>query len=120
MAATRGGRRLLRWGLRHGLPRAVMARRARAGDLGARIMFDSAVRADPFGHYEQLRARGRLVDAGVARCTVDHQLCSAMLRSPEFGSPIPTPRSLPLPVRVAFRLAGRAALSAAEPPSILI
>jgi hypothetical protein len=111
---------MLRWGLRHGMPRAVMARRARAGDLGARIMFDTAVRADPFGHYEQLRARGRLIDAGVARCTVDHHLCSAMLRSPDFGSPISAPQSLPLPVRVAFRVAGRPTLSAAEPPSMLI
>jgi cytochrome P450 len=98
----------------------VTARRARAGDLGARIMFDTAVRADPFGHYEQLRARGRLIDAGVARCTVDHHLCSAMLRSPDFGSPISAPQSLPLPVRVAFRVAGRPTLSAAEPPSMLI
>ena len=81
MAGARGVRRQVRWGLRHGIPRAVMARRARAGDLGARILIDPAVRADPFPHYEQLRARGKLVDAGVARCTVDHDLCSAVLRS---------------------------------------
>ena len=36
MAGARGLRRLVRWGLRHGVPRAVMARRAKAGDLGAR------------------------------------------------------------------------------------
>jgi hypothetical protein len=89
MAGARGVRRLVRWGFRHGMPRAVMARRARAGDLGARIMFDAAVRADPFPYYEQLRARGRLVDAGVARCTVDHDLCRAVLRSPDFGSAVP-------------------------------
>jgi len=43
-----------------------------------------------------------------------------MLRSPDFGSPISAPQSLPLPVRVAFRVAGRPTLSAAEPPSMLI
>jgi cytochrome P450 len=120
MAGARGVRRLVRWGLRHGMPRAVMARRARAGDLGARIMFDAAVRADPFPYYEQLRARGRLVDAGVARCTVDHDLCWAVLRSPDFGSAVPAAASLPPPVRLAARVAGRPTLSAAEPPSMLI
>ena len=113
-------RRLVRWGLRHGVPRAVMARRARAGDLGARIMFDTAVRAEPFPFYEQLRARGRLVDAGVTRCSVDHGLCSAVLRSPDFGSPVPAEGMLPLPVRLARRVAGRGSLSAAEPPSMLV
>ena len=113
-------RRLVRWGLRHGMPRAVMSRRARAGDLGARILFDPAVRAEPFGYYEQLRARGRLVDAGVARCTVDHDLCSAALRSPDFGSAVPAPDALPLPLRLAARVAGQPSLSAAEPPSMLI
>ena len=120
MAGARGVRRLVRWGLRHGVPRAVMARRARAGDLGARIMFDTAVRAEPFPFYEQLRARGRLVDAGVTRCSVDHGLCSAVLRSPDFGSPVPTEGLLPLPVRLARRVAGRGSLSAAEPPSMLV
>jgi hypothetical protein len=52
-------------------------------------------------YYEQLRARGRLVDAGVARCTVDHDLCSAVLRSPDFGSAVPAAASLPPPVRLA-------------------
>src|SRR4051794_41943075 len=89
MAGARGVRRLVRWGLRHGVPRVVMARRARAGDLGARIMFDAGVRAEPFPYYEQLRARGRLVDAGVARCSVDYGLCSAVLRNPDFGSAVP-------------------------------
>jgi cytochrome P450 len=97
-----------------------MSRRARAGDLGARILFDPAVRAEPFGYYEQLRARGRLVDAGPARCTVDHDLCSAMLRSPDFGGAIPAPDALPLPGRLAARVAGRPSLSAAEQPSMLL
>ena len=120
MAGARGVRRQVRWGLRHGIPRAVMARRARAGDLGARILFDHTMRVDPFPHYEQLRARGKLVDAGVARCTVDHDLCSAVLRSPDFGSPVPVAASLPPPVRLAARVAGRPTLSAAEPPSMLV
>ena len=34
MAGARGVRRVTRWGLRHGVPRMVMGRRARAGDLG--------------------------------------------------------------------------------------
>jgi cytochrome P450 len=102
------------------MARAAMARRARAGDLGARILFDPAVRAEPFPYYEQLRARGRLVDASVARCTVDHGLCSDVLRSPDFGSAVRAAGSLPLPVRLAARIAGQPALSAAEPPSMLV
>jgi cytochrome P450 len=120
MAGARGVRRLVRWGLRHGVPRVVMARRARAGDLGARIMFDTGVRAEPFPYYEQLRARGRLVEAGVARCSVDYGLCSAVLRSPDFGSAVPVAGRLPLPVRLAVRVAGRPSLSAAEAPSMLV
>ena len=120
MAGAPGVRRLVRWGLRHGVPRVVLSRRSRTGDLGARVLFDRAVRADPFGHYEQLRARGRLVDAGVARCTVDHELCSAVLRSADFGSAVPAPGSLPFPVRLVARVAGRPSLSAAEPPSMLV
>ena len=112
-------RRLVRWGLRHGVPRAVMARRARAGDLGARIMFDTAVRAEPFAYYEQLRARGRLMDAGVARCTVDHDLCSAVLRSPDFGSP--SRHRVAAAAGPVGAPGGRpATLSAAEPPSMLV
>ena len=120
MAGARGARRVVRWGLRHGVPRMVMGRRARAGDLGAQIMFDGAMRAEPFPYYEQVRARGRLVNAGVARCSVDHGLCSAVLRSPDFGSAVPGEDAMPLPVRLAQRVAGRPSLSAAEPPSMLV
>jgi cytochrome P450 len=102
------------------MARAIMARRARAGDLGTRVLFDPALRAEPFPAYEELRARGPLVDAGVARCTVDHALSSAVLRSPDFGSAAPAAGALPPPLRLAARVAGRPSLSAAEPPSMLV
>jgi cytochrome P450 len=56
----------------------------------------------------------------VARCSVDYGLCSAVLRSPDFGSAVPAAGRLPLPVRLAVRVAGRPSLSAAEAPSMLV
>jgi hypothetical protein len=123
MVGTRGARQLLRWGLRHGLMRRVLHRRARAGDVGARLLLDPADSADPYARYEDIRARGRLVATGLAPTTVDHELCSAILRSPDFGTAAGEPSRLPKPVRLAMRSANHVArggpLNAAEPPSML-
>jgi cytochrome P450 len=72
--------------MRHGLMRGFLVRRARAGAIGARIMIDPALRDDPYPSYEQLRGRGRMVVTGLAPTTADHAVCTAVLRSPDFGT----------------------------------
>jgi cytochrome P450 len=109
----------VRWALRHGLMRRVVVHRARSGDIGARLMVDPVLREDPYPYYEALRAQGRLVVTGLAPTTVDHALCTAVLRSPDFGTGVRAPSELPAPVRLAMRLSAGGPLSPGEPPSIL-
>ena len=78
-------RTAVRWGLRHGLIRTVLARALREGDLQARLIMDPAVRAEPYAVQEQVRARGPLVRGRIADVTAWHGVCSAVLRSPDFG-----------------------------------
>ena len=119
MAGTRGVRRMLRWGVRHGMVRAVAQRRARRGEFGARLMFDSQVAADPFDSYETLRAQGRVINTGIALATADHSLCTAVLRSPDFRTAAMAPPNLPAPLRLAIRAGGNGTLGPVEPPSML-
>jgi cytochrome P450 len=99
--------------------RGFLLRRARTGDVGARLMLDPKLRDDPYPSYERLRAQGRIVDTGLAPTTVDHAVCTAVLRSPDFGSGVRSPSNLSPPVRLAMRLAAGGPLDAAEPPSML-
>src|SRR5919112_672983 len=119
MVGTRDARQVVRWGLRHGVVRQILRRRARAGDVGSRIMFDPVVRDDPYPWYERIRAQGPLVATGLAPTTVDHALCTAILRSPDFGTAARAPSRLPAPVRLAMRAAKGGPLNPAEPPSML-
>ncbi len=116
---ARDARQVVRWGLRHGLVRRVLHRRARAGDVGSRIMIDPTVRDDPYPWYERIRGGGRVVATGLAPTTVDHALCTAILRSPDFGTAARAPSRLPLPVRLAMRAAQGGPLNPTEPPSML-
>ena len=116
---TADAQQFLRWGLRHGLMRRFLVHRARAGDIGARLMIDPALRDDPYPHYEQVRSRGRTVLTGLALNSVDHEVCMAVLRSPDFGTGVRAPSELPLPVRMAMRVARGGPLNPAEPPSML-
>ncbi len=119
MDLTSAPRRRLRWTLRHGLVRFGARRGARAGSLPARLMTESALVADPFPAYEQLRARSRFVTNGPVWMAHDHDLCTAVLRSPDFGvmggHDGHTP---PLLTRLA-RLAGPGPVGPVERPSML-
>ncbi|MGE0298780.1 MAG: cytochrome P450 [Pseudonocardia sp.] len=110
---------MLRWGVRHGLMRALAMPRAQRGEFGARIVFDPVLATDPFALYEEVRARGRLVDTGLAFATADHALSVAVLRSPDFRTAASTPPTLPRPLRWAVRAGGRGSLGPVEPPSML-
>ena len=119
MVGTADAQQFVRWGLRHGLMRRFLLHHARSGDIGARLMIDPALRDDPYPYYEQLRAQGRTVLTGLALNSVDHAMCAAVLRSPDFGTGVRAPSELPPPVRMAIRVARGGPLNPAEPPSML-
>jgi cytochrome P450 len=119
MAGTRGVRRFLRWGVRHGMIRTMGQRRSDRGEFGAQLMFDPILAADPFGHYEALRARGRCYDTGLVIATADHALCTAVLRSPDFRTAASGVPLLPGPFQWIIRAGGRGSLGPVEPPSML-
>jgi len=116
---TADAQQFVRWGLRHGLMRRFLVHRARSGDIGARLMIDPELRDDPYPHYEQLRVQGRTVLTGLALNSADHAVCTAVLRSPDFGTGVRAPSELPVPVRMAMRVARGGPLNPGEPPSML-
>ena len=107
----------IRWAVRHGLIRRTVHQQMRAGDLGSRLMVDPAVRDDPFPYYDQVRAQDRIVRSGLALLSAHHDVCLAVLRSPDFGQM--RLDQLPGVLRLAMKLGGRPVLGPIEPPSML-
>jgi cytochrome P450 len=114
-----GGRQTIRWLLRHGLLRYSVRRTARTDDLLPALMFDPVVIANPYPHYDRLRARGRLVEHGMVLNTAHHDLVLAALRSPHLGIVEGAAARAPVALRVLQRVGGTGPLSAVEPPSML-
>jgi cytochrome P450 len=109
-----------RWLPRHGLARVTIARSARVGDLRARMMGDPAASAEPFAMYEQIRSQGRLVRGRLTWATVDHEICTQILRSDAFGSPL-DPARMPRPLRaLTARFRDELAQGPVDPPSMLV
>jgi Cytochrome P450 len=119
MAGTTGVRQAIRWGLRHGLIRRAVGRRVKEGDLSARLMVDPDVIADPYPHYDALRAQGRLVDNGIVLNTAHHDTATAIVRSGDFGVVGGPGGRAPAALRLAVRAGGRGPLGPVEPPSML-
>jgi cytochrome P450 len=119
MSITDGLRRRVRWGLRHGLIKFAMNRGVKAGDLGARLMVERSLIEEPFAAYEIMRGQGRLVPNGIVVLAHDHDMCTAVLRSQDFGvvgGPSgPTPPAL----RALDRFAGPGPIGPIERPSML-
>jgi cytochrome P450 len=78
-------RRRIRWVVRHGLVRRTVQRQMRAGDAGARLIIDPAMRENPFPYYDRMHAQGPLVRSELALISAHHDVCLAVLRSPDFG-----------------------------------
>ncbi|MGH3916864.1 MAG: cytochrome P450 [Pseudonocardiaceae bacterium] len=95
-----------------------MHRQMRAGDLGSRLLIDPAIREDPFPYYDQLREQGRIVRSGIALISAHHDVCLAVLRSPDFGQV--RLDQLPGPIRLAMKFGGRPVLGPIEPPSMVV
>ncbi len=90
----------------------------RAGDLGSRLMIDPTIRDDPYPYYDELRAQGRIVTGGLAQMSAHHDVCLAVLRSPDFGQM--RLDLLPGILRLGMKLGGRPVLGPIEPPSMLV
>lgn len=118
--ALRPVRTVVRWGVRHGLPALFLCRGERRGDAAGRLLRDPAVRDEPFGLYEELRARGPLVPGSLGLLTASHAVASEVLRSEFFG--VGWDRSgLPRALRWALDFGDELdAAGVAEPPSMLV
>jgi cytochrome P450 len=102
----------------HGLVRFGARRAARGGDLTARLMVDPDLRADPYPAYERVRAAGPLLPGRLVLATARHDVCTAVLRSHDFG--VQGRRGeAPAPVRALARLGGKGAITPSDPPSLL-
>ncbi|WP_448626668.1 cytochrome P450 [Geodermatophilus sp. URMC 64] len=118
--ARTDSRTVARWAVRHGLPAVYLSRAARRGDLVGRLLRDPAVREDPYGLYEQLRAAGPLTPGSLGLTTTSHALTQEVLRSESFG--VGWDRSAaPRAIRWALEYGDDLdATGVAEPPSMLV
>ena len=118
--ALRPARTVVRWAVRHGLPAVFLARGARRGDLVGRLLRDPSVRDQPYGLYEELRARGPLSPGSIGLVTASHAVASEILRSDRFG--VGWDRSqAPRLIRWALAFGDELdATGVAEPPSMLV
>jgi cytochrome P450 len=113
------GGTLVRWGTRHGIARAALAMAARQGEVQANIVMNPEVRRNPYPVYDDLRARGRIVQGRLGLLSADHEVCRTVLRSDAFGVAM-NPEALPRGFRAALRLtADDLAIGALDPPSLL-
>ncbi|MFC4950923.1 cytochrome P450 [Pseudonocardia sp. GCM10023141] len=119
MAVTARARQTVRWGLRHLIARRMIRRAARAGSTDALLMNETALTANPFPYYESLRRQGRLVDSGLTLAATAHDLCTAVLRSQDFGVVGGPNERVPAPVRWVVAFGGRGPIGTIEPPSML-
>ncbi|SEL32083.1 hypothetical protein SAMN04515665_11135 [Blastococcus sp. DSM 46786] len=117
---SRPSRTAARWAVRHGLPAVYLSRSARRGDAVGRLMRDPALREQPYGLYEELRARGPLTGSSLGLVTTSHPVAQEVLRSDRFG--VGWDRSTaPRVVRWALEFGDDpAAAGVAEPPSMLV
>jgi cytochrome P450 len=75
---------LVRWGLGHALPRAVLLREARRGDLQGRLVDDAAAGRDLTGLFDEIRAAGPVARTRFGWITTRHAAVREVLSSDDF------------------------------------
>ncbi|MDX6198115.1 MAG: hypothetical protein QOJ79_1266 [Actinomycetota bacterium] len=110
----------MRWAMQHGVVRVAAARAAGQGDLHALFMRDDRYRTDPFGFYEAVRRRGRLVRGGLVSVTTSYDVVSEVLRSDDWRAG-PDEDVMPGPIRRIARWSrDPRTLGPVDPPSLLV
>ncbi len=114
-------RQPVRWGLFHALPRAVITRSARRGDLQGRLIL-AGRRTDPEAVHEiieEIRASGPLHRGVLGHITVDLAAVKEVLTSNDFRTGFPTDGS-GLLVSVGRWAEDTTLLGPLNPPSLLV
>jgi cytochrome P450 len=111
---------LVRWGIGHGLPRAVIGRAARQGDLQGRLITAAAVpgrteRLVPI--FEEVRGHGVLARGRFGYLSADHAAVKEVLGSNDFTTGLPT--STGSLARLG-RWAASEVFNPVQPPSLLV
>jgi cytochrome P450 len=116
----RPARTVARYAVRHGLPAMFLARSARRGDPVAQLLRTPALRDDPYGLYERIRAAGDVSPSSLGLVTASHAVAQEVLRSDSFG--VGWDRSqAPRAIRWALGFGDELdASGVAEPPSMLV
>ena len=108
----------LHWLALHGFIRGASSLGVRRGDLQARLIADPTVKADPVPFYEEVRARGPLVQSRIGYITADHAIGHELLRSDDFRV-LSIGSNLPAPLRWLEQRTRDDLLHPLRPPSLL-
>jgi len=108
----------MHWLALHGFVRGAASLGARRGDLQARLIADSSVKADPVPFYEEVRAGGPLVQTRLGHITADHAIGHELLRSDDFRV-VSIGSNLPAPLRWLEGRTRHDLLHPLRPPSLL-
>jgi cytochrome P450 len=111
---------LVRWGLGHGIPRAVIGRAARQGDLQGRLISAAAEngrtdRLVPI--FEELRASGVIARGKFSYMTAHHEAVHEVLSSNDFSTGLPTTAGS---MSRLNRWAATEVFNPVQPPSLLV
>jgi cytochrome P450 len=106
------------WGVGHGLPRVLVRRAARRGDLQGRLMLASTSGDQVWKLLAEARATGPVVRSRLSYLTVDHAVVKEVLSSPDFRSG--KPLRADSPVGRLLDLTAPRVPHPIEPPSLLV
>lgn len=113
------GARWIGWAVAHGLPRRMLRRAARRGDLIARLEVDPELRENPYPGFDELRERSVVVGGHLLMATANHAASHEILRSDAFGV-AGGQGELPAPLRKLVHATGNPLhLGPLDPPSLL-
>ncbi len=111
----------LRWAATHGMLRTAVRRRARAGNVDAALLLDTARQQRPHPTYHRMRSEYPFADGAYpgSLVTVHHDVARALLSGSDFAM-LDRRGSLPAPVKLALAVAGpRPGPGPLDPPSML-
>jgi cytochrome P450 len=111
---------LVRWGLGHGIPRVVIGRAARQGDLQGRLITAAAERGRTdrlVPLFDELRAHGAFAPGRFSSMTADHAAVKEVLSSNDFSTGLPTAAGS---MSRLGRWAAADVFNPVQPPSLLV